>query len=159
MTRIVSIVNGVSSVFLIVALSFISVVSIGQVIGRFVFHHSIFWSGECCRYLLVWIALIGTSLLISKSKMIRVSFAVNTLPPPVGRMVQICLNLFICCFLLIVIGAGVKLAIMTRAQVSVATGIPMIYMYASIPVAFSFMFLNLLDVTIREIKTGLEKGK
>lgn len=152
MRKVLEAINRGSEFFLIGALSFTAIVAISQVIGRYVFHHSIFWSGEICRYLLVWITFTGTSLLIRRKRMICLSFLAQKFPPEFRRILSILINTLVSIFFLIVICGGSKLVILNISQVSLVTGISMAYVYASIPITFSLMLINSIVSIIEDIK-------
>ena len=152
MERLVGAINLISKIFLITSLAVMAVISFAQVVSRFILNHSIFWSEEICRYGLVWLTIVGASLLINANRMISMTFVVQELNPKFQRVVSISFNTFVNIFLLLVIYGGTRLAIMAGSQISVSTGIPMGYVYSIIPIGCTFMLINSIYLTFKDIK-------
>jgi TRAP-type C4-dicarboxylate transport system permease small subunit len=152
MQRLAGAVNLISKIFLIGFFSLMAVISFAQVLSRFLLNHSIFWSEEICRYGLVWITMVGASLLVNGNRMIAMTFAVQKFPQKLQRIFFISFNMFVNVFLAFVIYGGARLTFMTASQISVSTGIPMGYVYSIIPIGCFFMLVNSIALMIKEIR-------
>jgi len=140
-----------SSLFFLVSL--MAIVVFAQVILRFVFKHSLFWSEELSRYLLVWISFIGASIAFKSGYHIGVQFMLNKAPNNFRKILEFSSSFFILFFLIVVTIKGVSLCRFTFFQFSPAMRIRMAYPYAAIPVGSLLMIIHLIADISERIKS------
>jgi len=120
-----------------------------QIIMRYVFHNSLYWSEELSRYLFLWLIWIGTSFALRERRHISLKIFANIFSKKVQTYIEFfsLLIWFVFCFLMAYKGIELVLILFYRGQTSPALGIPMAYVYLSMPIGFTLMFVRL----IREI--------
>lgn len=125
-----------------------------QVIMRYVFKNSLSWSEELARYIFLWQAWVSTSYAVKKSKHIRVEI-INKYFSKEGRKA---LELFVLAtwaafsFFFSYKSYNLTISIFKLKQLSPAIGIPMGYVYASVPVGCLLMGIRLLQEIYSIIK-------
>jgi TRAP-type C4-dicarboxylate transport system permease small subunit len=126
----------------------------GQIVMRYIFSSSLYWSEELARYLFLWQIWLGTSFAVKEHKHLRIEVFKDFLKTEKSK------NIFELIALLIWLGftifltiKGVELTKMlfVRHQVSPAMRFPMAYAYASVPVGCALMSFRLLGETIKTI--------
>ncbi len=144
----------ISSMFFSVTLVFI------QIVMRYVFKSSIFWSEELTRYLFLWQIWLGASYAAKEGKHLRIEFVKEFLGRK-GRAVFECIALSIWfCFCIFLAYKSSELTIMLfqSGQLSPAMRIPMGYAYASVPVGSGIMAARLVQHIRLTLKSGLTEG-
>jgi len=139
--------NRLDTVFrfaLFLTLSSMIVLITAQVIFR-VFFTALSWSEELSRYLLVWSSFIGASVAFKKGAHIAVTFAVDSLPRKIQKLVQSLSCILMAIFFGITIWYSIFLFNVQVYQVSPAMGLKMRFIYMIIPIAFSVMSIHLLS--------------
>ncbi len=126
------ILNKGAEYLLIGLIAGISILIFVQVVFRYGFNHSLYWSEEVGRYTLIWITFIGASVGFKKKAHMGVDFLFKAF----GKNTQAILTVIsdISIFILAVILAvyGIKLASFVRFQTSAALLLPMAVPYSAI---------------------------
>lgn len=130
----------------------ITVVVFLQVISRYVLAYPLDWPEELARMLFVWVALLGAVLALRRAAHFSIEALVNLLPVPARRGVSILLRVTLLAFLAGVAYLGLDAAIRVRDQLSTAMEISMSYGYASVPVAFALMALEMARALWRDLR-------
>ena len=115
-----------------------------EVVLRYVFSHSLIFTEELSRYLMVWIVFLGSALAIRDGSHIRISILVNRLSPRLQqhmRLAAYCLTLI---FLLVITIEGLKILPRQLYQMCITIDISLFYFYLAIPVGSILMIIFLL---------------
>jgi len=123
-----------------------------QVISRYVLAYPLDWPEELARILFVWVALLGAVLALRRAAHFSIEAVANLLPAPARRGVSILLRLILLSFLVLVAYLGLDAAMRVRDQVSAAMEISMSYGYASVPVSFALMALEMARNLWRDVR-------
>lgn len=132
-----------------------TLVAIIQVIARYVFNNSLYWSEELILYSLISMSFLTMGMGVRYASHISVDAVYAFAGPRSARILQIgaaCLGLI---FAAVLVWYGSRLVMNTSrmGQLSPAMRIPVGYIYAVIPVAGSFMVLRYLLV-LRDLIMG-----
>lgn len=117
------------------------IVTLAQVIFRYVLAAPLPWSEELARYCFVWIVFLGAAVGLSRGIHLGVDLLVNAMPTPVRRGVDALTNLLIAGFAATVIYASQPVLTMNMFQRSPALGVQMSYIYVAIPISMALIFL------------------
>ena len=117
-----------------------------QIIMRYVFQNSLYWSEELSRYLFLWLIWIGTSFALREHRHISLKIFANIFSKKILIYIEFfsLLFWFVFCFLMAYKGIELALILFYRGQTSPALGIPMAYVYLSMPIGFTLMFVRLI---------------
>jgi len=117
------------------------VVTLAQVIFRYVIAAPLPWSEELARYCFVWIVFLGGAIGLSRGIHLGVDLFVNMLPVPMQRGLDALTSVLIAAFAATVIYASYPVLNMNMFQRSPALGLQMTWIYAAIPISMALIFL------------------
>jgi TRAP-type C4-dicarboxylate transport system permease small subunit len=116
-----------------------------QVILRYVFSRPLFWAEEISVQLMVFITLIGLSLLLKARQMIAIDMIINALPRNVKVGLIIVLQLVSLAVIVFFAYQGTLWILRpeVRMELSPTTGLPIWVNYAMMPITFYCMAFHL----------------
>ncbi len=133
----------------IVAISIVMiVVTLAQVVFRYVIAAPLPWSEELARYCFVWIVFLGGAVGLSRGIHLGVDLFVNLLPERFRIGIEILSHVLIACFAAAVVLASYPVINMNMLQRSPALGVQMSWIYIAIPISMGLIFLICLERTI-----------
>ena len=133
-----------SCVVMVVFLAILVLVVFAQVLWRYAFHSSIFWSEELSRYLMVWATMLCSGVCLRRGSHMAVRFVHDRLPFFLRKYTSLMVYTAIMIFLAVVFYYGLFLVDKTWSQVSPTLRLPMGLVYISIPLgALTMMVHNL----------------
>lgn len=124
----------------------LALILMSQVGLRYVFSRPLFWAEEISVQLLVFITLIGLSLLLKEKRMIAIDFIVASLPDTYRKVISIFLQ-FLGLVVVLLFAYQGTLWIMrpeVRLELSPTTQLPVWINYAVFPLAFCGMTIHLV---------------
>lgn len=148
MSKIWRVYKAAVEAFCFAGIGAILIIGSMQVIGRYAFNSSLFWSEEAMRYLMIWIVMIGAGLSYSRGQFLGMRLAVERLPAPLRRITDLIAAALTLIFLAVVLWYGSKFAWMTRHQTATALGVSMFWVHVSVVVGAALLALH---VTLNEI--------
>ncbi|MEZ5824325.1 MAG: TRAP transporter small permease [Geminicoccaceae bacterium] len=131
-------VAGASVVVISVAMV---LVTLAQVVFRYVLAAPIPWSEELARYCFVWIVFLGGAIGLSRGIHLGVDLFVNALPARLQIFLEATTTLLIAVFAATVVYASLPVISMNMFQRSPALGVQMSWIYIAIPVSMVLIFL------------------
>lgn len=142
-TGILDLVDKTINWLSIVAMSFMLFLTFANVIGRYVFSHSIIFSEEVSRILFVWVVFLGAAIIIKDNGHVSVDLLSSKLKGKAsGKVLDIIIGIAGFLFIGIVFAGGLVLAGTMNMYSSATLGIPMGYVYWAIPIGSSIMFIH-----------------
>jgi|SRR4051794_781779 TRAP-type C4-dicarboxylate transport system permease small subunit len=121
---------------------------VAQVVMRYCFHYTPFFTEEIGRYLLVWSALAGTALAVRQRGHIRIEFLLVLLPERARRWWLAALDAWCLLLFAFIAVSGAEMAWFARNQTSQGMQIPLVWPYAGVTIFFvlaaAFALFNLL---------------
>jgi TRAP-type C4-dicarboxylate transport system permease small subunit len=117
-------------------LAFMVLIAIWQVFTRYVLNSPSTVSEEILRYSLIWVSMLGAAYAFGQKKHIAIEFIVEKLPKNKALFVSVIIEVLVLSFaVLVMFIGGSRTVAITMAQSSAALGIPMGYIYLSLPVS------------------------
>ncbi|MEX0760040.1 MAG: TRAP transporter small permease [Tistlia sp.] len=155
-SRVADAIERLLDAILLLAISVMVVAICWQVFGRYVLNHSPVWTEEVARFLMAWIALLGSAAVLRRRGHIAVTFVVDLLPRPVALAVGLIRDLLILVMACALGWYGYGFAVIGGRRDSAALEIPMFYPYLAIPVGATFIavLLVLARAGREELKPG-----
>lgn len=134
-----------------------------QVVLRYVFNYSLYWSEEVARYLIIWFIFIGGSIAVREKAHAAVDIVGMYLSPVFKRLLSILASVIAIIFFIFLIISGIQTVhnVIVFSNVTPALGIPMYIPYLSIPVGSALMvyrFLQILWSDLKLIKSDSNKN-
>lgn len=136
--------NRLCETVLIVVLSAMAVAVLLQVLFRYVLHLPLFWTEEFARYCLVWGSLLGAAGALKRKEHIAVTFFLERFPAGVAGALTMLAQVSVALILAVMTWGGIKLVVITSAQISPALRIPMAVPYLALPVGSVIMLFHVL---------------
>lgn len=143
----------------VIAISVLMViVTLAQVVFRYLIEAPLPWSEELARYLFVWIVFLGGAIGLSRGIHLGVDLLVNALPAQVRKGLEVMTTGMIGCFAAAVIYASFPVISMNMFQRSPALGVQMSWIYIAIPISMGLIFLICAEriVNILRVPASLE---
>jgi len=107
-----------------------------QVVFRYLFNQSLYWSEEIVRYLFVWFVFIGGAAVIRDGNHIGIDFLLMKIPVRISSIIRVINSILMLLVNLFFIVAGVFWVIKSKGSTSPALGLPINwFLYASLPAA------------------------
>ncbi|MFP7287381.1 TRAP transporter small permease [Shouchella clausii] len=111
-------------------------VAIWQVVTRYILGSPSTFSEEFLRYSLIWVTMIGGAYAFHLKKHIAIEMLVNRFSDATQKRVRQLVQLFLIAFaLLVMVYGGIQLVSLTMSQQTVSLGIPMGFVYLSLPIS------------------------
>ena len=106
-----------------------------QVFSRYILNHSLFWSEELARFLLVWLTFVGATVAYRRSMHPGVDFLFKRLDR-IGRLrLRRVIDLACLLFFLVLVWYGCAFAYFIKAQTTPALGLPKWLVFSIIPLS------------------------
>ncbi len=123
------------------------------------FHYTIAWSEELGCIAMIYITFVGTSLSIKKGAMIRID-ALIQIVPKLKTGLRIYSNLLLLFFAWMMMHYGYKMTVFQYAtgQSTSIMHIPLVLVYAVMPVSGAMVLIRTVQVLIQDIKANFEKS-
>ncbi|KEZ52422.1 TRAP transporter small permease [Metabacillus indicus] len=117
-------------------LAFMVLTAVWQVFTRYVLNSPSTVSEEILRYSLIWVSMLGASYAFGKKKHIAIELLAEKLPKNKALALSIMIETLILLFaMLVMVIGGSRIVALTMAQSSASLGLPMGYIYLSLPVS------------------------
>ena len=163
MKKIAKVYDRLEEYILVFSLIVTVVLIFYQVVMRYVFNNTPFWTEEVARYIFVWQIWLGTSIGVRERKHIRVELVrelfVRTGRKLQGHILEIMIILVWMAFTAFLTVSGFQLISAQAAQGAVSVGLrlPLQYAYAAIPVGCGVVTVRLAFNLVSEFKDMLKR--
>jgi TRAP-type C4-dicarboxylate transport system permease small subunit len=128
----------------VLSIGTVACVAVLQVLFRYGFGASLYWSEELMRYLTIWSVFGVAGLAYSRGEMLGFTVLVDNLPQVPQQAVKLVVRIIIVVFLLVVAWFGFDFAWRTRDDFAIALRISMFWVHLSIPVGCVLMALHVV---------------
>jgi C4-dicarboxylate transporter DctQ subunit len=115
-----------------------------EVILRYIFSHSLIFTEELARYLMVWIVFLGAALAVRDGSHIKISMVVKHFHHRQRRFLEVLSYCLVVVFLVILTVEGIKILPRQLYQMCITIDTCMFYFYLAIPVGSVLMIIFLL---------------
>ncbi len=129
---------------IIIGAAFIVTIVSTEVVMRYMFKHSLIFTEELSRYLMVWIVFLGSALAIRDKAHIRINVLVKRLNPKLRKATHLIAYGLILIFLAVVTIEGIRILPSQLRQMCITIDVSLFYFYLAIPVGAVLMIVYLL---------------
>lgn len=123
-----------------------------QVFFRYVLNHSLFWSEELARYILVWLTFLGASCAYYRKVHPGIDLLTQRLQGPLQKTCRVFVHVVSMSFFGVMIFHGVNFAYFIRLQISPALAIPKWIIFSVIPFSGCLFLLHCLVFLLSDLK-------
>lgn len=120
-----------------------------QVFYRYILNHSLFWSEELARFLLVWLTFVGATVAYRRAMHPGVDFLYRRLDRTRRLKLRRLIDLVSLVFFFILIWYGCSFAYFIRAQTTPALGLPKWLIFSIIPLSGVLFSLHSIAFLLR----------
>ncbi len=150
--------QGVRALLFILAvlLMIITVITAYQVVMRYAFNRAPYWSDEVVRFLFVWLSFLGAAAGVHGGMHIGIDIIANKLPPRGRLLLKGVISAIMALFGLALLWYGLDSTMHAHAQPSPTVGLPMSWVYASVPVCGALIAIL---AAFESLNAFMESGK
>lgn len=126
-----------------------------QIVMRSIFNSSLSWSEELSRYIFIWQIWMGVSIAYKEKQHINVDLIFSIFKSEeFKRGMEILVDIICLIFNGFLLSEGIKLLISMNARGALSSGmrLPLIYVYAALPVSSFFVMIRLIVNIVEQIK-------
>lgn len=149
--------NKYAEYLLIFLIASISLLIFIQVVCRYVFNYSLYWSEELARYILIWITFLGAAVGFKRKAHMGIDFLYKSVNPRTRYVFTLLSDIFILILSFIMAVYGTLLAVFVRFQLSAALLIPMTLPYFSLALGGVLIFIHSASFFMEDI--GVKEGR
>jgi TRAP-type transport system small permease protein len=156
--KLLDVMNSLLQNIAVIAMAGMLFVIFGQVLARYVFHHSLAFSEELARYLFVYAVFFGTAVVAKNNGHIIMEALISALKGKVAKYVNIIALLSTIVFMIIIFYFGIRMMIISYNQTSPALRISMSYVYLAMPISAFVMLCNLIVLIYDTLRSKESKN-
>jgi TRAP-type C4-dicarboxylate transport system permease small subunit len=162
LTSVKKIIDKIMEWLSITILAIMTVLVTYQVITRYFFNRPSGFSENVAQYLFVWLVMFGSAYLFGLREHLNISVLKDKFNPLMNLVVEILINISLFLFAAIVcVYGGYHITAMQMRTMDAATGLPMGFIYISIPISgVTLLFYAIYNIclSIQEYKAGVASG-
>ena len=129
----------------------IAVVVAAGVFWRYVLNDSLSWTEEVARYLLIWLAAVGSIVAMHRRQHVAIDILPDALEGISGRVLRLFIALVITATCAVMTYYGWRLAWNAWGQTTSSFRMPLFYVTAAIPVATSGFLIMAIEQALEQI--------
>ncbi|RWZ59102.1 TRAP transporter small permease [Halobacillus fulvus] len=135
------------------SLLIIVVITILQVIARFVFDRPLIWSDELARFILIWMVFIGAAVVAFDDKHMAVEVIQEKMSPKMKLITSLIMRVLIIVFLFMTAYSSIELVQVSHNLASGALEIPYSYWRVAATVGSVLMILFIVIRTVYDVQS------
>ncbi|MCC5894259.1 MAG: TRAP transporter small permease [Alkalibacterium sp.] len=156
MDKIRRVLDKMMRAFNVIVFSVLTLLTIWQVLTRYLLSNPSTWSEELASYLFAWVTLLGAAYVFGKREHMNIPILLDKASAKVQRVLSIFNELIILLFALVVlVYGGITITLLTMSQMSSSLPVAMGYFYVAIPISGLFTaiycVLNIHDIVKNRI--------
>lgn len=140
--RLFFVFNHVEEIVLVAMFAAMVAIIFLQVIMRYVFNNSLFWSEELGKFLFVWISWLGISIGQRRGEHIKITMLVDKLPYRTAQLINIVSDLIVIGICLVTFYYGVTLVISQAGTHYAGIKISMAWGYLAVVLGCGLMMIR-----------------
>lgn len=138
--------------YLLFGLGFtMTVVVAVQVLFRYVFNQSLFWSEELARYLLVWLSFLGASVAYRRKAHPGIDILQAKMPAALQKISTTTVHLASLTLFAVMIFFGCRFAYFVRLQISPALYLPKWIVFSIVPICGCILMIHGFNFLLQEL--------
>ncbi|MDT1062197.1 TRAP transporter small permease [Paracoccus sp. CPCC 101403] len=141
--RICLVLRAIVSAVVVALFSVMLVAVLVQVAGRYFLNFSISQAAEIATFCQIWLVLLGAGVTLARGQHVAIDLLPSKLPLAGARAALVLIALVSGAFLAVLAYGSLPLLKLGQFQTSPSMRVPMMYMYACLPVGAAYMILEL----------------
>lgn len=136
----------------------ISLITLFNVLGRYLFAHPLSWAEEIATYLFVWMAMIGAALALKTRQHFMIEFIIERIPGKGGALARACVAALVVVASGVIFVNGLIYLSWGWHAVTPATEISRALPYGAVAAGGGLMLIRSFGLLIEEI-TAIKRGE
>ena len=149
--RTADVLAWVASTIARLMLIFVATILFVQVVLRYVFLFSLPWPEEAARFLMIWVVMLGGSLLVKDEQLVTVDFFDKLWSPRLLLYRNVLFRLLLAVLLAVLLWEGINLATFSSNRTTTALEISYFWPYLAIPVGAGLMLFHMIVLAVRDL--------
>ncbi len=154
MRRVERIFVALNGAVVIALLSSMALIVGANVALRYTTNHSLPWSDEAARYLMIWMTFLGAGLALRQGGHVAITNLHDLLSTRTQRVLRAAIVVALLLFFAFMVYVGWQYMDRTKFQKTPALRLSFRYIYAAMPVGFSLLIVHLLLIAKPFILAG-----
>lgn len=150
---------GIASIISRMMVLFVAAILFVQVVLRFVFLYSLPWPEEASRYLLIWVVMLGGSMLVKDEQLVSVDFFDKLWSRKLLVFRNAVFRVLLLAMLSVLLYYGIDQALYAKNKTTTAMQISWFWPYLAIPVGAGLMLFQMFVLTLRDVLRGVSKDQ
>ena len=151
MAKLRFVLDKIMQVFNAAVFAILTLLTVWQVLTRYLLNNPSTWSEELASYLFAWVTLLGAAYVFGKREHMNIPVVVDMLSPKVQHYLAILTEIIVFIFAVVVlIYGGIQITTLTMGQATSSLPFSMGVFYAAIPISGVFTaiysLLNIYDL-------------
>ena len=151
MAKLRFVLDKIMQVFNATVFAILTLLTVWQVLTRYLLNNPSTWSEELASYLFAWVTLLGAAYVFGKREHMNIPVVVDMLSPKVQHYLAILTEVIVFIFAVVVlIYGGIRITTLTMGQATSSLPFSMGVFYAAIPISGVFTaiysLLNIYDL-------------
>ncbi|WP_062532055.1 TRAP transporter small permease [Jeotgalibaca dankookensis] len=156
MNKVRFIIDKVMRIFCAVAFASMVLLTVWQVLTRYILNSPSTWSEELASYIFAWVTILGAAYVFGKREHMAIPIFVELFPIKTQRILAIISEIIILIFaVVILVYGGISITLLGMGQLSSSLGIQMGVFYSVIPISGVFTaiysILNIYDLSTNNV--------
>lgn len=156
--RLVNAYNNLEEMILVILFAVLVLDIFLQVIMRYVFNNSLFWSEELGRFLFEWLTWLGISLGAKRGEHIAITMLVDKFPYKKAQVLNIISSLIVIIICAVTAYYGIFMAVTWAGSKFICLRISLAWGYASIPIGCMLVIIRTIGNIVQSAKNIKEGG-
>lgn len=127
------------------------VILFAQVVARYFFNFSIFWSEEIARFIFIYLVLLGACTVAHAREHIRITYFISPFSQNTQRMITFLIDILVIFFLVILFVTSLVMVKRSFHTLSQALDLPWAYVYLACTISAFVMLADRLSSVVKEI--------
>ena len=144
-------VDGLTRAVMSISSLLVFVITFLQVICRFVLKSPLPWSTDILRLAFTYLVFWGAAWCVKEKEHLNVDVVLTAMPVKMRRIVELLINIVLCCFFVFLIYFGIQFCIFGWTQTTSYLPLPMSVYYASIPSAGAVMLYYMIKNIAKQL--------
>ena len=159
MKKLLNIVLGTVKWVVIFLISTITIILFIAVLSRYLFGRSFYWIDAYCRYALIWVAFLGSAIVLRRREHIGVDVVIDLLPKILRKWIIKADIFLILVFSFAMFIQGIKLYKITERQLIPGLNIKMSNVCVIIPISAVLLILVASEIIFSSDESSLSSIK
>jgi TRAP-type C4-dicarboxylate transport system permease small subunit len=135
----------------------VALITLFNVLSRYLFSHPLSWAEEVATYLFVWMAMIGAALAVKTRQHFVIEFVIDRIPGAAGALARVCVAALVVAASGVVLGTGLLYMSWGWNAVTPATEMSRAIPYGAVAAGGGLMLIRSFGLLVKEI-TGMKQG-